>query len=322
MKVLVRPAMCAMVFAAVTGAACARREPRPELVPGPDPSARLRIQVGEDRNAVRVIPLEEYVRGSVLSESAAPSGDPVVAGQMLQVQSIVARTYALANRGRHATQGFDLCSTTHCQLFQPSRLVTSRWVVAATEAVRVTRGRVLWHAGAAAVAVFHADCGGYTSTPRAAWGGTDRAYLNGFRDDGPADGVHATWTYAVESLRLREALNTDHRTRVGEWLDGITVLDRDASGRAETVALNGENERLVRGDILRQVVTGRLGARTLRSTLFAVRRAGSSLVFDGRGHGHGVGLCQVGALACLRAGASPDDVLRRYYPGITLHVVD
>jgi stage II sporulation protein D len=318
-NVTARVISCAVLAGALV-TACSRPGTQPDLVPRPPSSSpSLRIQVAEQRNEVQVIPLEEYVRGAVLSEAAAPSGNPTVSGQMLQVQAIVARTYALANRGRHSAAGFDLCSSTHCQLFQPSRVQTSTWVAAATEAVRATSGLVLWHQGAAAVAVFHADCGGHTTTPLDAWSGSGRAYLKAVPDDGPAEAAHAMWTSTLQPERLRQALNADERTAVGEWLDSITVLDRNASGRAETVALHGERERLVKGEVFRDVVSRQLGARTLKSTLFTVRRDRTGFVFEGKGFGHGVGLCQAGALACLRAGFGMRDVLERYYPGTSLH---
>ncbi len=74
----------------------------------------------------------------------------------------------------------------------------------------------------------------------------------------------------------------------------------------------------MRGDEFRQVLTRAFGPRAIRSTRFDVRRTGAMFTFSGRGFGHGVGLCQAGALARLRAGATPADVLRYYYPGIVL----
>jgi stage II sporulation protein D len=74
----------------------------------------------------------------------------------------------------------------------------------------------------------------------------------------------------------------------------------------------------MRGEDLRAALTRAFGARSIRSTLFTVRREGDDLVFTGRGFGHGVGLCQAGALARVRAGATPGAVLRYYYPGTAL----
>ncbi|MBA3298172.1 MAG: SpoIID/LytB domain-containing protein, partial [Acidobacteria bacterium] len=138
----------------------------------------LRIQVAEDRNIVRRVSLEQYVQATIISEFAPASGEPDLVGRMLEVQAVIGRTYAIANVGRHARQGFDLCSTTHCQLYEPSRLRTSRWAPAAKAAAARTAGAVLWHDHRPVIALFHADCGGHTNTAMNAWRGTPRAYLS------------------------------------------------------------------------------------------------------------------------------------------------
>jgi stage II sporulation protein D len=150
------------------------------------------------------------------------------------------------------------------------------------------------------------------------WGGTGRAYLVSSADDGPADEAHAAWRYEATRAALAAALNTDSRTRVGLRLEGIQVLDRDAAGRAERIAIHGTDERVVRGETLREVLAQALGARTIKSTWFDVHRDGNAFVFEGRGFGHGVGLCQAGALARLRAGARLPAILQKYFPGTKL----
>ena len=74
----------------------------------------------------------------------------------------------------------------------------------------------------------------------------------------------------------------------------------------------------MRGEVFRDVLTRALGVKTLRSTLFSLKKSRDVFVFSGKGFGHGVGLCQTGALARLRAGASPDQVLAHYFPGTSL----
>jgi stage II sporulation protein D len=118
--------------------------------------------------------------------------------------------------------------------------------------------------------------------------------------------------------QARAALNKDARTTVGQRLDSIQIETRDKSGRALTVRLRGTRDIQVSGEDLRRVLTQTFGERTIRSTLFEVRRTGDKLVFTGRGFGHGVGLCQAGALARLRKGESPEAVLQHYFPGVRL----
>ena len=319
-----RVPFCAVLALLAVGAAgCWAPVNRAHLPGAAMPAPRfLRVQVTDGgKTAVRRVPLEEYVKATVISEFAPPSGDPEVVERMLEVQAVISRTYALAHLSRHARAGFNLCSTTHCQLFQPGRLRSSRWAPAAAEAITRTAGQVIWFDGGPASALFHADCGGHTSRPGDVWGGPGHPYLVGVADDGPAEDAHATWQFDATIAMVRAALNADPRTRVGSRLDGMTVLDRDEAGRAERVALHATSDRIVRGADLRDVLSRTFGARAIRSTWFDVRRDRNMLRFEGRGFGHGVGLCQAGALARIRAGARLSQVLQRYYPGTLLRTL-
>ena len=151
----------------------------------------VRVQLTEQGLAVvRDVPLEDYVRPRPISEFAPAAGEPDTVERMLEVQTIIGRTYAVSHLARHARDGFDLCSTTHCQLFEPRRLQTSRWAAGVLEAVGRTAGLVLTFDRLPIQALFHADCGGHTSTAAAVWGGTDRAYLVARRDDGVSGEAH------------------------------------------------------------------------------------------------------------------------------------
>ena len=291
--------------------------PRPAVKPRP---VVLRVQVREGSAlVVRDVPLEDYVAATALSEVHPDATDEAVAERVFEVQAVLARTYAMTNRGRHAKDGFDLCSTTHCQLYEPLRLATSRWADAARAAAALTAGELLWFAGAPARAVFHADCGGHTSDAGAVWGGPSPAYLVGEKDTGPAESAHVEWTFEATAAALRRALDADPRTAVGARLDRIEVAGRDAAGRAELVTLRGSSAFVVRGEVFRDAVTHALGAKTIRSTLFSVRKTKQGFTFTGKGYGHGVGLCQAGAIARIKAGASVDSVLAYYFPGTTVH---
>jgi stage II sporulation protein D len=263
------------------------------------------------------VPTEEYVAGTILSEVDPPEGDERVMERMYEVQAILSRTYAIGHRGRHAHDGFDLCSTTHCQLYQPSRLRTSKWTAVVRDAARKTAGRVLLFDGVPALAVYHADCGGHTSSAHDVWGGTALSYLAGVRDGGSSIS-HVTWTFESRGAALRDALNGDQRTSVGRRLDGIEIARRDAAGRADQVTLRGARTATVRGEVFREVVSRAFGVKSLRSTLFTLTESRDAFVFTGRGFGHGVGLCQAGALARLQSGASPERVLSFYFPGTSL----
>lgn len=260
------------------------------------------------------IDLESYVVDTILSEvSPLNESEAVVAG-IFEVQAVVARTYAVARMGRHRSAGFDVCDSTHCQLYQPGRRSTSRFAQAALRAVQKTQGMVLAYESRPIEALFHADCGGTTAAADAVWGGMPVPYLQVSVDDMP-DPTHRPWTVTVKTAQLQKALNIDTRTSVGRRLDSIAIASRDASGRAAGLSVRGEKSFTVRGDVLRSVLNRTLGDRAIMSTLFTIQRQGADYTFSGTGFGHGVGLCQRGAAARLRRGDSVEDVLRAYYSG-------
>lgn len=314
-----RRAFVFLVLVAVASR-CASAPPLPPA-PSPAPAARPldgnRVLVGDPGGGhVRAVPLDEYVAGSLAAELGPVLLDPLIGRSAGRLQAFVTRTYAMANRHRHSS--FDVCDTTHCQLYRPPDSLPADLARAARTAAHDTSGLVVLFERRPIQALFHADCGGATSAASLVWGGPAPRYLQSVADrycPGPAQ---RAWQVAVPAERLREALNDHPRTRVGSRLTRIDILEIDAANRAVRVALDGERSPVVRGEEFRQVVTRRFGAGSIRSTRFTVRRDGDRFVFEGRGFGHGVGLCQAGALAQLRAGRTAEAILQMYFPGVTI----
>lgn len=277
----------------------------------------LRIEVGpRGSGTIERVDLESYVRDVVVGELSVASADARLATPAYEAQAIVARTYALAVRSRHAADGFDLCSTTHCQVFVRDQWRRSRWASAVDAAIERTRGRYLTHGTRSPIeAVFHAHCGGHTSAAAEVWRSVGAPYLRGVDDPYCVREQPADWTIALDLEVLRLALNRRSRTEVGQRLDGVQVLRRDAGGRVVEVAVSGTRAPVVTGEDFRLAVLAAAGARSLRSARFDVERVGTQLRFTGRGSGHGVGLCQVGLIGRLRAGQDPEHALLAYYPG-------
>lgn len=267
---------------------------------------------------IEAVDLDDYVRDVVVNELSVAAADGALAAPAYEAQAIVARTYALAVRRRHAADGFDLCSTTHCQVYARGTWRRSRWAAQVDEAVRRTRGRYLASGGAPIEAVFHAHCGGHTSAAAEVWRSRGAPYLSGVADPYCVREQTAPWTASIDMDALRAALNRATRTAVGERLDGVQVLRRDAGGRVVEVALSGTRAPVVTGEDFRLAVMATAGPRSLRSARFEVERVGRTLRFTGTGAGHGVGLCQIGLIGRLRAGQSPVDALGAYYPGARL----
>jgi SpoIID/LytB domain protein len=307
-------AVSAVLTAIMMGAGCApSRAKMPGTIDTPAASA-LKVRVA---GRIMSVPLERYVLGAALSEVTPTGEKPAAVTRVYEVQSVIARTYALTHRRRHAAEGFDLCDTTHCQLYQPDRIRTSSFSASAEEAVTRTRGQVLRIGGATIDALFHADCGGHTTTPAAAWRGTNFAYLPA-REDVVSGLTHRTWTFEASDADWRTLLNGDSRTSVGAVFRSMEIAATGPGERVTSIRLFGERERVVSGDVIRTVVTAARGVRALMSTRFTVHRTPTGIRLVGSGFGHGVGLCQVGAIARARRGDSVADILEHYFPGTRL----
>lgn len=285
--------------------------PMASTVPIPD-----RVTV-RSAGKITSIPLDDYVLGAVLAEVTPLGETDATVARIYEVQSIVARTYAISQLGRHKQDGFDLCDSTHCQLYQPTRVASSRFADAARAAVARTSGRVLAYEGHIAEALFHADCGGATTSADAVWGGPARPYLRTIVDNLPAE-THRPWQISIPTEQLRQALEADSRTDVGRTLSAIEVTTRDESGRAASLGVKGERSYSVRGDVLRMVINQKFGDKAVQSTRFSLTKSGNQYVFKGTGYGHGVGMCQRGAMTRARQGEGVEEILRTYFPGATV----
>ncbi|MBI1874354.1 MAG: SpoIID/LytB domain-containing protein [Acidobacteria bacterium] len=331
-RVRVRTSLCRALRAAVlagVATSCATHGAPPRVAPSPSaPTPReaelpsvasaspIRVQIA-DHGSRRVVTLDidDYVVGCVMAEIGVYGLPPAVAERVLEMQALLCRTNAVANRGRHAQDGFDLCSGSHCQIYRvPDNDAMTKL---ARRAVASTRGQIVMHEGKPIQAIFHADCAGHTSAPETVWGGSE-PYLRARADDFCLRLHTPAWTFTPDRDRLREALNRNPNTRVGHDLRDVRVVARDEAGRASRIELRGEGSVVVRGAAFRWALLQAFGARSLKSTHFTVRRQGGSFVFQGEGNGHGVGLCQLGALARARDGHSAETILRFYYPGIQI----
>jgi stage II sporulation protein D len=289
-----------------------RVEAKPAATP-PVQNAASQIKVHLVReNATQTLSLEDYVAGVLRAE-----GTVEAEAEALKALAITVRTYALKNIGRHATDGYDFCSKTHCQRFVRRESTVMNGLDSRIYAtVRATEGQVLLDNHALPIdAYFGASCGGQTANIRDLWGVTPASYLRGVRDEYCDAGPHAKWTDTISNADLRRALQTDSRTNVGERLDQIIVSKRDETGRAEFITLDGEHRKTVRGWDFKIIVGRALGWNVLKSSRFEIARSGPNYIFRGSGFGHGLGLCQEGAHVMAARGASYEKILEKYFPG-------
>jgi stage II sporulation protein D (peptidoglycan lytic transglycosylase) len=243
------------------------------------------------------LPLEDYVLGVLTGEmSTGPSGTQAA----FQAQAIAARTYAIfqLQSGRMV-----LSSSASDQRF----LSVDYETAAAREAVHQTTGLVLKFDGEVTPAFFHADCGGQTSSGSDAQFGTNPT-LRGIADLGAAEHLAQTrhWRERIDPERLDYLAN---RYGLGDHATGLQILQRDPGGRVQTAKIIGpEGGKELAGEELRR----QFALPSAMIDLLGVLTDGS-LVIEGRGRGHGVGLCQIGAQSMARSGYNFRQILAHYY---------
>jgi stage II sporulation protein D len=295
----------AIVLAAPSSRAVAARAAQAEASE-PDLARMSRgplVRVGSPvrgRDTVAV-PLEVYV-AQVLSAEGEPNAHDAAE----QALAIAVRTYALFNAGRHEKDGYDLCDTTHCQVLRASTAATRR-------AAQATAGLVLSYEGAPADLYYSASCGGRSERASDVWPKSSLPYLESVEDD-----VHEAdmpWTFERTLDEIRDAVA---RAGVrGRRLEDVVIETRTGSGRVGRVGLPGLDPDSMNSNDFRLAV----GSTELRSTAFTMTRSGDRLTFVGRGYGHGVGMCVIGAGRRAARGESAARILAVYYPGLALEDV-
>jgi stage II sporulation protein D len=265
--------------------------------------ATLKIKAG---NRVVEAPLEQYVAAALAGEAAVFRSD-----EALKAMAVAARTYAIRMRGRHSKEGFDLCTTTHCQRADFDAITPRLQHVA-----EATAGEMLWYRGKLAFTPYSLDCGGRTEDAAAVWPDEAAPYLKSHADQYCIRAAASDWRWSAAAAALEAALQKQG-LRAPAHLSAIRVSSRTASGRASELVLMGDSAEAIAASAFRFAIGRELGWNTLRSDSFDAQAAGGRIVFAGRGSGHGVGLCQRGADEMGSLGQSYREILAYYYPGTT-----
>lgn len=294
---------------------------------------------------VNIIDLENYVQGVLASEM--PIRSPIEA---LKAQAILARSEALFLKKiwrRHRKQGYDLCDAEHCQVYKgvyaESRL--------ARRIVEETKGQVIVYKGRLAHGIYSADCGGHTQSGGEVSGWGKTPYWKGISDGGkvrnwplspwklkqwlnswpsafcqPSRYVypsHYRWSRVISMKSLSQKIS--RRFHLGR-LKSVIPLKRAVSGNVNSVMLIGTRRRVIIRDELK--IRSLLGVGPLRSTLFTLNEEYDSkghvkfLFFRGGGWGHGVGMCQSGAMGRAKAGQNYQEIISSYFPGVQIKTLD
>ncbi|UCD25570.1 MAG: SpoIID/LytB domain-containing protein [Gemmatimonadota bacterium] len=276
--------------------------------------------------AVNVVGLEAYLRGVVATELGNRPRSELAA---MEAQAIVSRTYALKNLGRFESEGYDIRASVSDQAYRG----VSRESEVGNAAVARTSGMVVTHRGNLASVFYHSTCGYSTASPEEAFRTVRPVdYLRPVSDRRASGGYYCDpsprfrWTVEWDGRELQDILRRTMPTILGV---DEAVVDRihDVYGHGvgpsrritELRVAVGSGTIPVFGPDIRRVLETPEGTM-LGSTAIEVTATRSGDVVEllrvsGAGYGHGVGMCQWGAIGRARAGHDAETIVTTYFPG-------
>ena len=307
----------------------------------------LRIVVEADKIvAINELPVEKYLTSVISSEMSSTSSL-----EFLKAHAVISRSWLLAQmekRKQHESGGdnffsftksdsefirwydredhtiFDVCADDHCQRYQGITRANNSHV---EEAISETRGQVLCYGSEICDARFSKCCGGETEEFQYCWEDTPKPYLVSFHDpycntsdkhilsqvlndfDQETPDFYR-WEVRYTQSELSELVSRKLKDDFGLITDLIPVA-RGKSGRIWKLKIVGTKKTLTIGKELE--IRRALSETHLYSSAFDVEKDGPTFILRGKGWGHGVGLCQIGAAVMGEQGHTYDDILLFYY---------
>jgi stage II sporulation protein D len=236
--------------------------------------------------------IESYIAGVVRSEGGSGKFP-----EYFKTQAVIARTYMYRYMEKHAADHFNLCDDTHCQVF--SGLTGDSLII---RAALDTKGEIIIGPDSLPIiAAFHSNCGGETAPSEDVWI-TSQPYLIKVTDPHCNNSRNARWSETMSTEAWIDYLNKSGYKGDASLLN-FSQNTRSTYYMAERFSMP---LRQIRNDL------------NLRSTFFSVSVEGDSVVLKGRGYGHGVGLCQEGAMSMAAKGFNYRQIIGFYYTGVSI----
>ena len=287
---------------------------------------RGNISFGCDKNQIYVInslSLESYLCGVLpveLGNSQTKNIDAAV-----EAFAIVARTFAV-QKSTTKNRLYDIEGSTNAQVYGGAGVEKSVF----TDAIKHTEGKILTYQGEVAQLFYSACCGGVTEDASNVFNKQEIPYLTSHADGDPANCTSSpafTWTEEYTANQFRQYLvkKGDAQKEIAD----VKITKTYSSGRVSelTVEFEDGTAQIIAGKNIRQTIRRAANGAILRSSLFEIDTKKSDgvvtkIILNGKGNGHGVGLCQWGAFNLAKLGRSAEDILEFYFPGTQIKEID
>jgi stage II sporulation protein D len=244
---------------------------------------------------INICDVEKYIAGVVKSEGG--NGKNI---EYFKSQAVIARTYMYRYFNKHSSDGYNVCDNTHCQAFNGT---SSDNILNA--AAMETKGLVILDQDSALIiSAFHSNCGGETSSAEDVWL-AGHPYLKKVVDPYCIYSRNAVWEMSIGLKKWLELIRKYGYKGKGDDPSAFSFLQKTrlTDYRTGTFALP---LTIIRNEL------------NLRSAFFSVISEGDSVILRGRGYGHGVGLCQEGAMVMAAKGFNFNQIIDFYYSGVLI----
>lgn len=248
---------------------------------------------------INEVPIHHYLAGVIESEGGG--------GRELEyykVQALMSRSYALKNKNRHLKEGYQLCDDVHCQAYHNR----CRYEDKIHKAVFATRGEVIVdNKDQIITTYFYANCGGQTSEASYVWN-NDVSYCESFIDTFCIHTKQATWVKRIARSKWESFIRKEYGIDLSDSVLGYFAYSFEQQQRKAFYIHPslGIPLRDLRSEF------------SLKSTFFDVSLEGEEVVLSGKGFGHGVGLCQEGAMEMAKKGYHYSQIALYYFSNVRL----
>ena len=244
---------------------------------------------------INICDIERYIAGVVKAEGGSGKNK-----EYFKTQAVIARTYMYKYFDKHLADRYNVCDNTHCQAFNGSSSDT----LINSAALETKDLVILDKDSTLIISAFHSNCGGETSSSEDVWL-TSQTYLKSVIDPYCLSSRNAVWRV---SFSLKDWFEFIKKSGYNGSKDDVAALNFIQKSRSVDYKTGSFTMplRTIRTDM------------NLRSTFFSVVSEGDSVILKGKGYGHGIGLCQEGAMVMAENGFNYRQIIDFYYFGVLI----